>query len=100
MSDFDSFDTDELAAELARRQNDANAAAATAARSSLASGAIGDVGAPDPHPMDLARQAIEDGLSKGRSRHEAVALGVAQVLNAALRGDTRTRYTGRTEPGA
>lgn len=82
-------------------QNDALAAAATAARSGLAAGGVGDVGAPDVHPMVLAKQAINDGVTKQHlSRQDAVALGVAQIMNAAVKGDPRVNYVGRVAPGA
>lgn len=71
--------------------------AATDSRVLVASGATGDVGAPDIHPKDLARQAIHDGLSRRHlSRDESVALGVAEIFKAAERGDTRVHYVGLT----
>ena len=101
---FEQFTDDQLAAELAARraaQHDASAADASAARANLASGGTGDVGAPDLHPHLLAKQAVNDGLTKqGLSHDEALALGVAQLANAALRGDVRAGYHGRVEPGA
>lgn len=101
MSDLSNLSLEDLQAEMARRAADANAAASSAARSTLASGAVGDVGAPDIHPMDLARKAIADGLNiQHRSHADALALGVAQIMNAAVRGDVRANYTGRTAPGA
>lgn len=99
MSDISTYTVAQLEAELARQAGDEQAAAASTARAHLASGATGDVPPATPHPNDLAKLAIRDGLETGRSRAEALALGVAQILNAAIRGDTRANYTGRTDPG-
>lgn len=84
------------AAQLAQGQD----AAATAARSALAAGGTGDTGLPDVHPMDLAMRAIEDGVTKDHlSRAEAMARGVAMIMNGAIKGDPRVNYTGRVAPG-
>ena len=114
-NDYDDITTDDLTAEIERRQSaarrvlgiadprdtaDAATAASVAARSGLASGGVGDVGAVGPHPRELARRAIHEAMNvQHLGRQEAIALGVAQVVNAALRGDERAKYKGRTEPG-
>lgn len=88
------------AAQLATA-GDAAAAAATAARQLVTSGAVGDPTVPDVHPMDLAKQAIADGINKQHlSVQQAMALGVAQIMNGAARGDQRVNYGGRVAPGA
>lgn len=88
------------AAQLAA-QGDAEAAAAVAARQLLTSGATGDPTVPDVHPTVLAKKAIADGINTQHlSVSQAMALGVAQIMNAAAKGDTRVNYVGRTAPGA
>ena len=104
---FENFTDDELAAEMATRRaaaaqasGDAATTAAVNARHGLSSGGTGDVPAAGPHPMELAKAAISDAIyNKHQSREQAVALGIAQVMSAAARGDDRVRYRGRVEPG-
>lgn len=84
----------------ARAELDAATAAATAARTGLSSGGVGDVPPASPHPVQMAKAAIQNAMNiEHRSREEAVAVGIGVIMSAAARNDPRVNYTGRTEPG-